>query len=140
MRQLHSNWWCPLICVTFLLFYSFNNLRYILGAAAPTSTVLQLKILCNLFVEGKCVSIKCNNISATFLFTFKLKCGLKEMIFCVFFQCYFAANLVVCIAVLLCNHIFAVLLHNLVFIVQIFWGFRNFQIFSGFSGGMELEH
>ena len=119
---------------------SFKNLRYILGAAALTSTVLRLKILCNLFFERKCVSIKCNNISATFLFLFKLKGGLNEIIFCVCFRCYFAANLVVCIAVLLCNHIFAVLLHNLVFIVQIFWGFRNFQIFSGFSGGMELEH
>ena len=37
-----------------------------------------------------------------------------------FFSRYFATNLFGCIAVLLCNHIFSVLLHNMALIVQIF--------------------
>ena len=48
--------------------------------------MLRLKILCNLFVGGKYVSISCENIFATFVFTFKLKDGLNKMTFRVLYR------------------------------------------------------
>ena len=50
------------------------------------------------------MSIDCKNIFAKFVFTFNLRRG--------FFCYYFPANLISCIAVLVCNHIFSVLLEQ----------------------------
>ena len=90
--------------------------------------MLRLNILCNLFVGGKYVSINCKNIFATFFLRLTWKVGWTKWFSVFFFWCYFAANLVVCIAVLLCNPIFSVLPQNPVLIVQIFQRLKNFWI------------
>ena len=70
--------------------------------------------------------VNCKNIFATFAFTFKLKGGLNQMIFhilLVLFCCKFGCMYFSFV----CNHIFSVLLHNLVLIVPIFH-LKNFWI------------
>ena len=83
ISQLRSYWRHRLICVTFLLcFFTICDIFWV--QLELTLTVLQLKILCNLFARGKCASFNCKNLFATFIFIFKLKVGLNQVIFRVF--------------------------------------------------------
>ena len=90
--------------------------------------MLRLKILCNLLAGGKCECINCRNIFAGLFLHLNWKVGWTKWFSLFFFWFCFVANLVICIAVSLCNHIFPVLLRNLVLIVQIFQHLKNFWI------------
>ena len=57
--------------------------------------MLWLQILGNLFSWGKCVPINYKNIFATFVFTFKLKGGLNQIIFCVLLLVLFCLSFLV---------------------------------------------
>ena len=125
MQQLHSNWWCFFICVTFLL-CSLIICDIFWVQLWQTLKMLRFYVTC--LLEGNvCLLIAKTFLSRLFLHL-NWKVGWTKW-FCVFFfWCYFTVYLVVCIAVLLCNYIFLVLLHNLVLIVQIFQHLKNFWI------------
>ena len=52
-----------------------------------------LKIFCNLFAVGKCLSIKARNLRPTLVFTFRLYGGLNHIIFRDLFRRWDALNL-----------------------------------------------
>ena len=127
MQQLQSNWWCLLI-FNFLVM-SHYNLWYILSAAVTDFNSAAVEwFYVNCLLEGNmCLLIAKRLLPRLFLHLNWKVYGTKW--FSLFFLCcYFAANLIVCIAVLGYNHIFSILFRNLNLIVQIYEHLKNFWI------------
>ena len=88
--------------------------------------MLQIKLYVICLLEGTvCLLIAKTFLPCLFLHL-SWRAGWTKWFSLFFFWCYFAANLIVCIVVLLCNKNFSMLLWKLVLIVQIFLHLNNF--------------
>ena len=109
------------------LIRSFYNLWYILSAAVTDFNGVTVKdfMYITYLLEGTLCLLIAKIFLPRLLFRLNCKVGWNKWFSVFFFWCDFAVNLFVCIAILLCNHIFSVLLHNLVLIVYIFQYLKN---------------